>query len=276
MSFSERALQRGETNVNPSIFALERFADGRVRRLEPDSLILRQTPAHLLPEPNASSAIGMKHDRGKREEEPGPQAHVGHPQSSIIIHRMISPPSHSAVTPERPRRAIASSRVSTSGTMVSGSSHWMRSTKARTSWHGSSARLSNDDDVSGVVSARQCQCQRITGHPNCALKGLAQGARDDESRFAAAGPLEALAMPTRRSAKSRDASSFVSYTMRPVGAAPGLANGTGAPRSPTNPCHQNGPSAPRASPRTASRARVWRASAGGGGDDRPSRREMKT
>ncbi len=34
-------LQRGETNVNPGIFALERFADGRVCRLEPDSIILR-------------------------------------------------------------------------------------------------------------------------------------------------------------------------------------------------------------------------------------------
>ena len=80
----------------------------------------REAPGHLLPQSERQQRDRDQDDGGKGEEQARAQAHRLISRRSRLRSR--NPPSHSAVTPDRPRRTIACSRVSTSGTMVSGSS----------------------------------------------------------------------------------------------------------------------------------------------------------
>ena len=201
------------------------------------------------------------------------------PSSSLIARVMISPPSHSAVTPERPRRTIARSRVSTSGTMVSGSSHPMRSTTARNvlAWverHGGRTRRRIRRRLHAPVptpAPHPSSQSRAESVARLKERSRMDRLRGSQPRRPASGRLQGP--PSARPDPATHRRPLVHDAARRGPA--GSRSGTGTPRSPAT-CHQNGPSAPRASPRTASRASVWRASADGCGNDRPRRRERNT
>ena len=179
---------------------------------------------------------------------------------------MTNPPSHSAVTPDRPRRTMACSRVSTSGTMVSGSSH--RAPSIRPADPGTDHRPAVDGhDVTRVGSQPPRPCQRLTRQPGGALVCPSRTVRKEHVEKRRRG--RARRTDQAHKALGEIARRAVARVVHDSRSGRGLVSRRrGATSQSGNICHQNGPRAPRASPRTASSARPCRASSDSDGDER--------
>jgi len=137
----EREIERREPLGDPRTLASEIFANDLDHTVDTELVLGRETLGHLVTKSERQQCNRDQHDGSKGEEQASTQAHL---VSRIVTPAITNPPSHSAVTPDRPRRAIACSRVSTSGTIVSGSSHGAPSIRACRSRHVSTGRLSRD------------------------------------------------------------------------------------------------------------------------------------
>ena len=169
---------------------------------------------------------------------------------------ITSPPSHSTVTPDSPRRATARSRVSTSGTIVAGSSHPARSVNRSSSRHASNARRSSDTMYPVSAPFRTAAASAASGNPVARRKVRFGRPGTSTVSIGLVREPSAMASPMKRSARSRAASSPRRYTIRPVVGA-GWARAWGSASSQSGRVsHQKEPSALRASPRTASFART--------------------
>jgi hypothetical protein len=111
----ERAAERREPLGNSGALAREILANDLDDAVHAPLVFLREAPRHLLAETEREESDRDQHDERKCEQEPRAQAHGF---SGLPAPASSSPPSHSAVAPERPRRTTAVSRVSTRGTIV--------------------------------------------------------------------------------------------------------------------------------------------------------------
>ena len=123
-------------------------------------------------------------------------------------------------------------------------------------------------DVTGVGSPPPCQCQRLTAstrwHAGMSAADGPEGARRGTPlrQGPTHGPGRRSARPDRAPRRRPRRTRFAAW----VGT--GLAAETESTSQSGNICHQNGPRAPRASPRTASSASTCRASSDSEGDER--------
>src|SRR5256885_14801241 len=107
---------------------MEILANDLDHPIDPDLVFLGETSRHFLPQSDCEQSKRDQHHNAKGQEHASAQTH-----QSLLIN---NPPSHSLVTPERPRRTTTCSRVSTRATIVSGSTHPTLSRMTRFSRHG--------------------------------------------------------------------------------------------------------------------------------------------
>ncbi len=243
----QRALERREPVGNPGTLASEIFANDLDHAVDTKLVLRRETSGHLLPKSERQQRNRDQHDGGKGEEQASTQAHLlsrivrpGDNQSSIPVRSHTGPPApHNRLQPRLDQRddglGIEPWSVIYQGLQVSA-----RVNRPAVDGH----------HVTTVGSPPLCPCQGLTGQPGGTLVcgGGPEGAHRDVP-----------AASHKRSARSRAAASLASYTIRGVGEE-WSRGGERATSQSGIVCHQNGPRAPRASPRTASSARTCRAS----------------
>ena len=205
--------------------------------------------AHLLPKSERQQRDRDQHDGSKGEEQASAQAHR---YLGSFTPAISNPPSHSAVTPDRPRRTMACSRVSTSGTMVSGSSHRAPSISDLQVAARVERPAVERHDVAGVGSPPPRRGQRLTGQSGGTLVGPPRTVRKEHVEQRRCG--RARRADQAHQALGQIARRAVARVVHDPRSGRGLRSRRRKARTSQsgNICHQNGPRAPRASPRTAS------------------------